>query len=103
MDTSTSTTDILDALGIDDLSEKEQEAFLLDIGDIIYQGTLMRAMQDMDEESKDAFEALLARDPADEEMERFMEEHMPTIDQAAAETITQLRDDILAITGASQD
>lgn len=94
---------ILDALGIENLSPDEQEELLLDINELVLRGALMRLVGTMDGETKDDFEKLLDSDPDDEEVEWFLEERVPDSGKALEETIQEIRDDILSVTGASQD
>lgn len=94
---------LLDALGIQDLTPEEQEEMLLDLNELIYKGTMVRLIERMDEKTKADFDALMDRDADEEVVEKFLEERVPGADQAVEETVEELRNDILAVTGASQD
>ena len=54
-------------MGLENLSEKEQEESLLSIGRIIFQSVLIRVMEELDEAGKDEFEKILTEKPNDEE------------------------------------
>lgn len=101
--TTTETQNLLDLLGIQDLAPDEQEALLLDVGDLIQRGTMVRIIERMDEPTRTAFDELLSTEPSEDEMESFMQQHVPDVDQIVRDTVAELRDDILAVTGASQD
>ncbi|MEK7553288.1 MAG: DUF5663 domain-containing protein [Patescibacteria group bacterium] len=58
---------IIKDLGLENLSEKEQEESLLSIGRIIFQSVLIRVMEELDEAGKDEFEKILTEKPNDEE------------------------------------
>ncbi len=89
---------ILKALDIEDLSEKEQEEILLDLNDLIMRGSMVRLIERMDEKTRDDFAVLMDRDAPQEEIEAFLAERVPGAEAAVAETIADLRDDILAVT-----
>lgn len=91
--------EILEALQLSELSPKEQEEILLDINTIIYESSMVRLVESMDEQTRTDFEALMERDTADEEMEAFLKERVPRADALIAEAVKELTDDILSGTG----
>lgn len=93
----------MDILGIEELQPEEQEALLIDLGDLIFKGSMLRILEIMEESAKERFNLLMASDPSDEDLQDFLREHVPGADQAVMETVQELTDDILAVTGASQD
>ncbi len=97
------TAPLLDALGVEDLLPEEQEALLVDLGELIQKGTMVRLIERMDEKTRAEFNALLDTDPSEEDMEAFLESKVPDAAAAAAETVEELRNDILAVTGSGQD
>lgn len=82
-----------------ELAPEEQEELLLDLGDLVFQGTMLRLMERMDDAASDAFSDLLDKDPSEEELEAFLKAHVPDADAAVAETLAEIRSDILAVTG----
>lgn len=94
---------LMDILGIEELELNEQEALLTDLGDLIFKGSMLRILELMEEAVKERFELLMAAEPSDEELEGFLLEYVPGADRAVMETVQELTDDILAVTGASQD
>jgi hypothetical protein len=65
---------IEEVLGIEGLSQEEQEDIVTRIGALIYQNVLMRALDKMSEEDQDEFEKILDKDATSEEIFSFLEE-----------------------------
>jgi hypothetical protein len=89
---------ILDALNFEALAPDEQEELLVDLDSLILKGSMVRMMEKMDEHTREEFDALLESDPSEEEVDSFISEKVPQADQALAETIEDLKNDILVIT-----
>ncbi len=92
---------LLEALDMESLSPEEQEALLTDLNDLIYRGSMVRLLERMDDASRAAFEALVESDASEEEVEAFIQEHVPDADQAILEAVKEISDDILAATGTN--
>ena len=88
--------EILEALQLSELSPEEQEQMLLDINAIIYEGSMVRIVERMDEQTRADFEALMESDAEEEAMEAFLKERVPDADALVAETVKELTDDILS-------
>jgi hypothetical protein len=93
------TNEVLAALDIGSLPPEEQEELLLDLGDLVFRGTMLRLLERMDKATQDDFSALLDRDPSEDEVEVFLAERVPDADSAAQETLADIRSDILTVTG----
>ncbi len=89
---------ILEALDLPDLTPEEQEEMLADLDEMIFQGTLVRLLEMMDEKTQAEFEALMERDAPPEEIEVFLDTKVPNSQQAVDDTIREMTDDILALT-----
>ena len=59
---------IIKDLGLDTLSEKEQEEALLKIGKIIFQSILIKVIEKLDDNEIDNFTELLEKNPNDEKV-----------------------------------
>jgi len=59
---------IIKDLGLDTLSEKEQEEALLKIGKIIFQSILIKVIEELDDNEIDNFTELLEKNPNDEKV-----------------------------------
>lgn len=92
-------TDILNALDISSLPQSEQEEILLDIHDLVYEGAMVRILDQMDEHTRTQLDALLEREVPEEDVEAFIISKVPGANAAVTEAIEELRSDILAATG----
>jgi hypothetical protein len=94
---------LIEALGIEHLLPEEQEAMLLDLNELVFKGTLVRMLEVMTPEAKEKFETLLASDAPEEELQAFLEANVPGTQQMVLDTVEELKNDILSVTGGSQD
>lgn len=92
--------DILQALDLEALPPEEQEALLSELHELIYRGSMLRLMERMDESTKERFEKLLQDSASDEAIEAFITENVPDADAIVTETVQELTDDILTVTGS---
>lgn len=96
--TATRLDEIKEALEFDEMTPKEQESIMLDLSELIFKGTMIRVMEQMDENTKDAFHDLIDRNASQDELAAFITENVPGADDAALETVADLTNDILAVT-----
>jgi hypothetical protein len=89
---------LLAALKLDQLEPHEQEEMLITLGDLVFKGTLVRIIEEMEESDLDAFEKLMAEGAPEEQILEFIREKVPGADAAVADTIAELSGDILAVT-----
>lgn len=99
MNTPNVTNDILEALDLKQLPTEEQEELLLDLGDLVFRGSMLRLIERMDDVTRADFNVLLDRDPAEDEVMDFLQKRVPDVDAAVEETLADLRSDILSVTG----
>lgn len=92
--------EILTALEFESLEKEDQESLLTELHELIYRGAMVRLLERMDEGTKEEFEKLLEGDASDEEVESFIAVRVPDSDQIVAETVAQLTDDIVTVTGS---
>lgn len=90
--------DILETLGIQDLSEEEQQTMLLDLQSLVFRGSVIRMLEQMDEQKKDAFNEFLSGNPTEEDMMAYLEKNVPDAEGAVRDTLAELKNDILAST-----
>lgn len=95
------TTTLLETLDIASLPPDEQEALLVEIQELITQGVMARVVAGMNDETRNAFEALLAGDADEGAITAFLEQQVPNMDTIVAETVAELQDDILSATGTN--
>lgn len=89
-------TEVLEALQLSELSPEEQEQILLDVNSIIYEGSMVRIVEHMDDQTRTDFEALMEGDANDEDVEAFLKERVPEADVLITEVVKELSDDILS-------
>lgn len=92
------TQDMLEVLGLQDLSEEEQQNLLIDMQTLIFKGSVVRMLERMSEEAKNAFNEYLSSNPSEEEMMEYLEKNVPEARDAILDTIADLKNDILATT-----
>jgi hypothetical protein len=90
---------LLDTLGLEELLPEEQQQVLADVGSLIFEGTLVRLLEQMDEPTRAKFDALLTTNAAEDEVMDFLKANVPGAEAAVTQTIEELRDDILAVSG----
>lgn len=95
------TTTLLETLDIASLPPDEQEALLVEIQELITQGVMARVVAGMNDETRNAFEVLLAGDADEGAITAFLEQQVPNMDTVVAETVAELQDDILSATGTN--
>jgi hypothetical protein len=79
------------SLGLDKLSPAEQEHILADIGDVIYDSIIARAIKEMSDKDKIELEHLLADRPDFDRLGEFIYTHVPHIDRIAQEEIVNFK------------
>jgi hypothetical protein len=91
---------IIEVLGISSLPREKQEEAMERLGGIVYQETMLRALDIMSDEEKDEFEKLIEKDPDPETMFIFLETKIPNIEEIAKEEAEKLRDEAAEILSA---
>lgn len=86
-----SNANIIKILGIDKLSEEKQKEAMEKLGAIVYQETMLRALEVLSEEDKDEFEKVIAQNPDPENLFSFLSEKVPNLDEIISEEATKLR------------
>ncbi len=82
---------IINALGIQSLSNEEREKIILRVGTLIYQNVLMRVLSVMSEEEENEFEKLLDANAQPEEIFAFLQSKAPDLDKIIEEEAVQFK------------
>ncbi|MDB5237452.1 MAG: hypothetical protein JWL88_554 [Parcubacteria group bacterium] len=77
---------------------EEQEQVLLKMNELIFRGSIMRMLEQMDQPTRDAFNSLVESEGSEEDLQAFLKKNVPNADQAVADTVAALTSDILAVT-----
>ncbi len=83
--------DIISSFGIDKLSEDKREEAIMQIGKIIFQGTLMRVLPLLEEEQVDRYNELMDTKPDPIKVMEFFLEEVPTFMEILADESESLR------------
>ena len=83
---------IINALNIENLSEKEKEEIILRVGTLIYQNVLMRVMETMPEKDQDEFEKLLDNNAKPEEVFTFLKNNVKDFEKIINEEAEKFKD-----------
>ena len=83
---------IIKSLGIDALPQEQQEEALAKIGNMIFQGVLMKVMENMAEADRDEFEKLLSeKNNEPEAILNFLRSKIANLDEIVNEEIIKFK------------
>jgi len=83
---------IIKDLGLDTLSEKEQEQASLSVGKIIFQSVLIRVMEELDDKAKNEFEKILKEKSNDESaILIFLKSKIANLDEIVSEEVAKFK------------
>ncbi len=88
---------VIKTLGIDSLPPEKQREAIERLGAIVYQEVMLRVLDILSEEDKDAFEKLIDENPDPEAMFGFLVEKIPNIDQIVGEEAEKIRNEATEI------
>jgi len=89
--------DLTKLLGIDTLSLEEQSAFLSEVGDVIFETSLVRLVSSLSEEGQRALEDYLDTNPEPEVLLAHLIEHYKEFSQILEEVVLEFKEDALAV------
>lgn len=92
---------LIDALDVAALPPEDQEALFLELHALVSQGSMIRLIERMDDATREEFVKLMDAGAEESAIESFLREKVPDADAAVAETVAELTDDILAVTGTN--
>ncbi len=84
-------------LGVDLLSEEEQAAFLGEVGDVIFETSLVRLVQTLSEEQQSALEQYLEIGPEPEVLLQHLLEHYKEFQTILEDVVLEFKEDALAV------
>lgn len=88
---------LLQALTHESQSIEQQAESLTAVGDLVFRETLVRLIAAMDASTQEAFDALLAQNPSEDELMAFLSERIPNAAGMVQGSIDEVRDGILAV------
>lgn len=90
--------DLIKELGLEDLPEEQQEKMLMDMGEIIQQRIILRVAEGLSDEDKENFVKILEeKKEQPEEIEKFIREKVPEIDDIIMEEVGRYKQEITSL------
>jgi hypothetical protein len=90
-------------LGIDTLSVEEQAAFLAEVGDVIFETSLLRLVAGLDEAQQAALEQYLQSEPEPEVLLAHLLEHYKEFDAILEAAVIEFKEEALEVLGEKKD
>lgn len=90
---------IIDILGIGALSEEKQEKIFLEVGQIIFQGVLIRVIDSLGDEDKDQLSMMLNKNKSADDVAGFLQQKIPDFENILQEEIIKFKNDSLDLMG----
>lgn len=88
---------ITKVLGIDSLSEQEQAAFLSEVGDVIFQTSLVRLVSSLTDDQQHALEEYLDTEPEPEVLLEHLLSHYQAFQAILEEAVIEFKEDALKV------
>ena len=89
-------------LGIDELSLEEQSAFLSEVGDVIFQTSLVRLVSSLSESQQHALEDYIDTNPEPEVLLAHLLEHYKEFSTILEEVVIEFKEDALNVLGKKE-
>lgn len=88
---------LFEALNLPAYTHEEQEQLLVDVSDTIFKGVFVRLIENMDDTTRNDFNALMEDNADGEEITAFLKERVPGSDEATLEAVREVTEDIAAL------
>ena len=85
---------IIRALGFEDVPVGEQEELMESVGQVIYEGVLIRAMRILTEKERIEFEILLDDEVSSQHLIEFLEEKIPEFGKLVKEEVDEYQKEV---------
>ncbi len=90
-------------LGITELPLEEQAAFLSEVGDVIFETSLVRLVSSLGEEQQQSLEQYLETEPEPEVLLTHLLEHHKNFEQILEEVVLEFKEDALKVLEDKKD
>lgn len=94
---------IAQLLGIDELSPDEQAAFLSEVGDVIFETSLLRLVAGLTEEQQEALEQYLETEPEPDVLLSHLLEHHKNFASILEEAVIEFKEDAQRVLEEKKD
>ena len=89
--------------GFDTLPEEQQAEMYQRIGEVLFKGVMIRALEEMSDEEQDAFDAFLSDHPEDPQaLMNYLREKVDGFEALAADEVARFKASAVEIMNASQ-
>lgn len=88
---------IVRILGIDQLPLEEQAAFLAEIGDVVFQSSLLRLVSTLSDEQQTALEQYLDTEPEPDVLLQYLLETYSDFENILETVVTEFKEDAVAV------
>lgn len=88
---------LIAALDLDALPSEEKSELLADVNETIFKKSLVLMIERMSEATRAEFASLMENEASEADLEAFLATKVPGADEAIAEAVETLTDDILAV------
>lgn len=102
MHTSLLQENIIAALGLHELSLEEQAAFLSEVGDVVFQTSLVRLISELSAEQQQALEAYVDTEPEPDVLLAHLLEHYDVFPKILEDAVLEFKEDALAVLGKEE-
>ena len=89
--------DLTDLLGIEELEPAEQEAFLAEVGEVVFEGALLRLVAGLSDEQGEALDHYLEDEPAPDLLVKHLVDHYPQFEEIMKEEIVAFKEEVIAV------
>lgn len=88
---------IAEEFGFGELPEEKKVELITRIGGVVYQGVLMRTLNEMSEEEQAEFETMLDKDTPPDQLFVYLKEKVPSIDSIIKEETEKFKQDTISV------
>lgn len=88
---------LLQALNLEAFPPEQQEEMLLTLSNLVFRASLVRLIEQMDDNTRVEFSALMKNNASPEAVEDFLKERLPGATGAVRDTVTELTADMMAL------
>lgn len=85
---------LIDVLGIAELTSSDQAKAFRTIGQAVFESVLLRVMEDLDDEQKKEFAAVLGHAKNEEEILEFLSRNIPYLDKLIREETERFKEEV---------
>lgn len=91
--------DITTIIGLDGAPKAEQERRYSEMGELLMESIMVRALGGMDDDKAEELEKFVETDPTPEEMLEHLREAAPDLDRIAEEEVRAFKEEVIAVMG----